>query len=127
VYRAETLWADAERAGFEIECSAGTYVRALIADLGDAYCEELERTAIGPFRLEDADPERIVPLAEALAFLPERPLADDEATAVRHGRRVPRAAAEQGPHVRLTAGPELLAIGEPRGDELQPVVVFAPA
>ena len=30
--------------GFEIECSAGTYVRSLIADLGDAYCEELRRT-----------------------------------------------------------------------------------
>ena len=47
-------------------------MRKLVADLGDAYCEELERTAIGPFRLEDADPERLLPLAEALAFLPER-------------------------------------------------------
>ena len=126
VHRAERLWADGERAGFEIECSAGTYVRALIADLGDAYCEQLERTAIGPFRLEDADPERIVPLAEALAFLPERSLADEEATAVRHGRRV-AAGGEQAPHVRLVHRGELLAIGEPRADELQPVVVFAPA
>jgi tRNA pseudouridine55 synthase len=125
VYRAELLWRDGERAGFEIECSAGTYVRTLIADLGDAYCEELERTAIGPFRLEDADPERIVPLAAALEFLPERPLDDAEATAVRHGRRVP-GAGEAG-QVRLTSAGELLAIAEPRGDELQPVVVFAPA
>jgi tRNA pseudouridine55 synthase len=141
VYRAETLWEDGERAGFEIECSAGTYVRALIADLGDAYCEQLERTAIGPFRLDDADPKRIVPLGEALAFLPERPLGEQEAAAVRHGRRIPRGVeaapsgatdaaplGESGAHpVRLTAGGELLAIGEPRGDELQPVVVFAPA
>ena len=37
------------RAGYEIECSSGTYVRSLIADLGDAYCLELRRTAIGPF------------------------------------------------------------------------------
>ncbi len=124
VHRAELLWREGERAAFEIECSAGTYVRSLIAELGDAYCEELERTAIGPFRLADADPERLVPLAEALAFLPERRLADVEAAAVRHGRRIRGTGA--GP-VRLTEGAELLAIAEPRSDELQPVVVFAPA
>jgi tRNA pseudouridine55 synthase len=54
VYRFEQLWRERERAGFEIECSAGTYVRSLIADLGDAYCEELRRTAIGPFTVEQA-------------------------------------------------------------------------
>jgi len=45
-----------ERAGYAIECSAGTYVRSLIADLGDAYCLELRRTAIGPFDVGDAVP-----------------------------------------------------------------------
>ena len=54
VYRAELLSHEGDRAEFEIECSAGTYVRTLISDLGDAYCEQLERTAIGPFRIEDA-------------------------------------------------------------------------
>jgi tRNA pseudouridine55 synthase len=126
VYRAELLSHTAERAEFEIECSAGTYVRTLITDLGDAYCEELERTAIGPFRLEDADPERIVPLTEALAFLPALELGEDEAAAIRHGRRVARGG-EEAPFVRLVAGGELLAIAEPKADELQPVVVFAPA
>ncbi len=43
-----------ERAAFVIECSAGTYVRTLIADLNDAYCEELRRTRIGPFAVEQA-------------------------------------------------------------------------
>jgi tRNA pseudouridine55 synthase len=141
VYRAVLLWSEGDLAAFEIECSAGTYVRTLVADLGDAYCEELVRTAIGPFRLEDADPERIVPLAEALAFLPERVLDEGEAAAVRHGRRVAVGAAAAAPGqrasaapsrpdpvvVRLVHGGELLAIAEPRGDELQPVVVFAPA
>jgi tRNA pseudouridine55 synthase len=126
VHRVELLWHEGERAAFEIECSAGTYVRSLIADLGDAYCEELERTAIGPFLLDDADPERIVPLSEALSFLPERALGPDETDAVRHGRRV-RCNEGEAPFVRLTADGELLAIAEPRGDELQPVVVFAPA
>jgi tRNA pseudouridine55 synthase len=138
VYRAELLWRDGERAGIEIECSAGTYVRQLVADLGDAYCEELERTAIGPFRLADAHPERLVPLAQALGFLPERPLGVGEADRVSHGgaiadgvvqdlegqdvvhgyAAVPRA-------VRLTHAGELVALAEQRGDRLKPVVVFA--
>jgi tRNA pseudouridine55 synthase len=126
VHRAELLWHEGDRAAFEIECSAGTYVRTLIAELGDAYCDELERTAIGPFRLEHADPERMVPLGAALAFLPERVLDEREAAAVRHGRRVPRGAHQTDP-VRLVHGDELLAVAEPRADELQPVVVFAPA
>jgi tRNA pseudouridine55 synthase len=42
------------RAAFAIECGSGTYVRSLIADLGDAYCLELRRTAIGPFDVRDA-------------------------------------------------------------------------
>ena len=50
VYRFDELERDGERRRFAIECSSGTYVRTLIADLGDAYCEELRRTAIGSFR-----------------------------------------------------------------------------
>lgn len=73
VYRSELLWREGDRAGIEIECSSGTYVRQLVAELGDAYCEQLERTAIGPFRLEDADEERVVPLAEALALAEAAP------------------------------------------------------
>jgi len=42
------------RAGYAIECGSGTYVRSLIADLGDAYCLELRRTAIGPFEVAGA-------------------------------------------------------------------------
>jgi tRNA pseudouridine55 synthase len=64
VTRFEQLWREApdpggdgtQRAAFAIECSSGTYVRSLIADLGDAYCEELRRTAIGPFSVADAVP-----------------------------------------------------------------------
>ena len=88
IHRAELLSHDDERARFEIECSSGTYVRSLVTDLGDAYCEELERTAIGAFRLEDADPDRLVPLRDALAFIPERVLSADEARTVSHGRAV---------------------------------------
>jgi tRNA pseudouridine55 synthase len=128
VHRAELLWHEGERVAFEIECSSGTYVRSLIADLGDAYCEELERTAIGPFRLADAGVglDDVVPLAEALAFLPERQLSAEEADAVRHGRRV-AAGGPAGSSIRLTHAGRLLAVAEPRDGELQPVIVFAPA
>ena len=60
VHAFELLWRDGERAAFAIECGSGTYVRSLIADLGDAYCLELRRTRIGPFDVADAG--RFVPL-----------------------------------------------------------------
>ena len=126
VLRAELIDATGERATYEIECSAGTYVRSLIAGLGDAYCEALERTRVGPFRLEDADQRRVVPLEEALSFLPERALTGDEAAAVRHGRRLP-AGGDDPQALRLTHDGLLVAVAEPRAEELQPVVVFAPA
>jgi tRNA pseudouridine55 synthase len=63
VYRFEQLWREHDpsvgelpRAGFLVECGSGTYVRSLIADLHDAYCLELRRTAIGPFQVADACP-----------------------------------------------------------------------
>ena len=87
VYRFEQLWregssegAGGAQAGFAIECAAGTYVRSLIADLGDAYCLALRRTAIGPFEAHDAvappprgqrwrDPP-LIPIERALAMAP---------------------------------------------------------
>jgi tRNA pseudouridine55 synthase len=56
VQRFEQLWREGEKAAYAIECGSGTYVRSLIADLGDAYCLELRRTAIGPFEVSDACP-----------------------------------------------------------------------
>jgi tRNA pseudouridine55 synthase len=67
VHRFEQLGREGPRAEFEIECSSGTYVRSLIADLGDAYCEALRRTRIGPFAVEEADETKPIALAEALA------------------------------------------------------------
>lgn len=67
VHRFELLERSGDRAEFEIECSSGTYVRSLIADLGDAYTERLRRTRIGPFAVADADQGAPIPLADALA------------------------------------------------------------
>jgi tRNA pseudouridine55 synthase len=68
VHRAELLSSDGERAHYEIECSAGTYVRTLIETLEDAYCEELRRTAVGPFRVENAGVE--IPAPEVAELVP---------------------------------------------------------
>jgi tRNA pseudouridine55 synthase len=54
IHRFEQCWREPTSASFLIECSSGTYVRSLIADLGDAYCVQLRRTAIGPFDIKDA-------------------------------------------------------------------------
>jgi tRNA pseudouridine55 synthase len=122
VSRFELLWHQGERAGFQIDCASGTYVRSLIADLGDAYCLELRRTAIGPFDVSDADPDRIVPLDDALAFLPAVELAGDDARRAGHGVAIPGAAAGA---VRLRDADGLIALAEPRADgTLKPVVGF---
>jgi len=117
VYAFEELARDGDRRTFAIRCSAGTYVRSLVADLGDAYCEELRRTAIGPFAVADADPERIVPLSDALAFLPAAALAGDEARRAGHGVAVADPAGPDravGEAVRLTDADGVIAIAEPR-------------
>ena len=71
VYRADLLGSDSETARYEIECSTGTYVRTLLETLDDAYCAELRRTAIGPFRIEEAGTElaldRVAELVPAVA------------------------------------------------------------
>lgn len=57
VHRAELLGREGELVRYEIECSTGTYVRTLIETLEDAYCVALRRTAVGPFRVENAGAE----------------------------------------------------------------------
>jgi tRNA pseudouridine55 synthase len=69
VYRFEETRRDGRERDFVIECSSGTYVRSLIADLGDAYCTALRRTRIGSFEVADADPERLLPLEQALLLI----------------------------------------------------------
>ena len=126
VYRFEELWREGPRRAFAVECSAGTYVRSLIAELGDAYCEELRRTAIGGFGIADADPEVLIPLEQALDFLTELRLDPDSARRAAHGVAVPGRAAGT---VRLTDERGLIALGEPAAAQplVRPAVVLRPA
>ncbi len=70
VHRFEETRREGAERDFVIECSSGTYVRSLIADLGDAYCVALRRTRIGDFEVSSADPERLLPLELALRHIP---------------------------------------------------------
>jgi tRNA pseudouridine55 synthase len=123
VHRFQERWRRGDRRGFVIECSAGTYVRSLIADLGDAYCEQLRRTRIGCFDVVDADPGRVVGLQEALAFMPEVRLHPDEARRAGHGAAVPAPRLAAGV-VRLVDDDGLIALAEARDDGriLKPIV-----
>ena len=125
VYRYEQLWREDERAAFAIECSAGTYVRTLVADLGDAYCEALRRTAIGPFEIADASPSRLIPLAYVLTrILPAVHLDPDDARRAGHGSAIAIAGPEGAADVVLLDDDGPIAIAQPRDGGLKPVVGF---
>ena len=53
-----------------LHVSSGTYVRSIAEALG-GHCTTLRRTAVGPFRVEEADPDRLVTVSDALGRLPE--------------------------------------------------------
>ena len=53
-------------ATLDLRVSSGTYVRA-IADALGGHCRTLRRLEVGPFSVDEADPERVVPPEEALA------------------------------------------------------------
>jgi tRNA pseudouridine55 synthase len=54
--------------GLDLRVSSGTYVRAIADTLG-GHCRSLRRTEVGPFCVDEADPERIIPSEEGLARL----------------------------------------------------------
>jgi tRNA pseudouridine55 synthase len=120
VHRFEELAEDE----FLIECSSGTYVRSLIADLGDAYCTALRRTRIGPFSVDETERGPCeLGLCEALQrFLEVIQLGGEEARHAAHGIAVP-GTAESTVLLADSDGP--IAIAQPRaGSLLKPVVGF---
>jgi tRNA pseudouridine55 synthase len=58
-------------ARLDLHVSSGTYVRSIAAALG-GHCATLRRTEVGPFRVEEADPELLIPPEDALARLGAR-------------------------------------------------------
>lgn len=121
----------------EVDCSSGTYIRSLAADLGaalggGAHLHGLRRTAIGTFTEADAAPLEEVELRPAAEFLRDLGLieVDDEtALDVRYGRvvDVTRIGVEHaGPYPLVDGAGELLAVYEEhRGSTVKPAVVLA--
>jgi tRNA pseudouridine55 synthase len=87
-----------------LRVGSGTYVRAVADHLG-GHCRTLRRTAVGPFRVEDANEQVLIRPAEALPFLPATTV--DEAAAQR--LRTGRDHGDDG--IRYLLGDELVAVG----------------
>jgi tRNA pseudouridine55 synthase len=112
----------------DVVCSAGTFVRTLIHDLGEAlgcgaHMVELRRTETGGFTeddvvpLEDVTPEALRPLADAVRPLARLELDDRQVEDVRHGRPLHGIAIPDSPVALLRAG-ELMAVYKAKGDIL---------
>ena len=114
-----------------VDCSSGTYIRALARDIGAAlgvggHLTALCRTKIGNFDLANATqidkPPVAIPLSEAaLMLFPAIELSFDQAQHIVHGKRI---ALEARGMIAATWDSELLAVLEPVGTELKSVVVF---
>ena len=123
----------------EIVCGGGTYIRALARDLGRlansaAHLVALRRTAIGPFRVDDASSLEEVkegraalrPPLDALAGIGLQPLSPADVTRVVRGQEVD--ASIEGERAALVSGESntLVAFAERRGTRWQPRVVMSP-
>jgi len=125
----------------EVECSSGTYVRTLAADLGTAlgggaHLRALRRTAIGSFTLADAhplesvSPDVLIPPAEALRDYATVVATPDDVVAIGYGRSLGRDGrfAGEGPWAVVDADRRLLAVyGSKDPTTARPEVVLAPA
>jgi tRNA pseudouridine55 synthase len=125
----------------EVECSSGTYVRTLAADLGavlggGAHLRALRRTAIGSFTLADArpleevSPDVVMSPADALRDYVEVRATPDDVVAVGHGRPLPtdERFAGEGPWAIVDDDRRLLAVYAAKGaGTARPEVVLAPA
>ncbi len=132
-----------------VDCSSGTYVRALARDLGDSlgvfgHLTALRRTRVGGFALDSMHevpdfesaapaPALIPPVAAASALLPTLDVSADQAVQLRQGRFL------AGDDVRVPSGPgpyaavrpaadvgegDLVAVLDRRGDSFKSRVVF---
>lgn len=129
----------------EVDCSSGTYIRAIARDLGaqlglGGHLVALRRTRVGPWRVEDAVmPDQITPgaLREpadiAREVLPSVDVTEDQARDLHHGKKIVLAAVDGvspedpvaviGPTGRLVAvvsglgGPTRILVGFPAGED----------
>jgi tRNA pseudouridine55 synthase len=70
VYALDVIAYSGDLVRIRLHVSSGTYVRSIAAALG-GHCRALRRTAVGPFLIEEANRDRLIPASVALARLPE--------------------------------------------------------
>ncbi|WP_293356286.1 tRNA pseudouridine(55) synthase TruB [Mycolicibacterium sp.] len=124
----------------EVDCSSGTYIRALARDLGAAlgvggHLTALRRTRVGGYGLDHArtldtlaeTPSLSYSLDEAclLAF-PRRDITAEQAVDAGHGRQLP-AAGIDGVYAAADPGGRVIALLQDRGAGTKSVVVIRPA
>jgi tRNA pseudouridine55 synthase len=123
------------RFDFRVRCSAGTYVRSLVADVGarlglGAHLAGLRRTAIGPYSAEEAvspdDPGPLLPLERAVEHLPSVTLQEDEAKAASHGQCLGPAGIS-GPYRAIAPDGGLIGIYRDTRAKSCPDVILAPS
>ncbi len=133
------------RATVVVECSSGTYIRSLAADLGTtlggyAHLAALRRLSVGSFTLDEAQPLEaieanpegaVLPPVVATRDLQRVDIDAEQARAVAHGVTFPSfspGAEPAGPGPFAMVGPddELLAVYERRRSAVRPAVVLAP-
>jgi tRNA pseudouridine55 synthase len=125
----------------DVECSSGTYVRAIARDLGKAlgvggHLTALRRTAVGAFTLAEAatldalaerdDPVTLPLPAAAARFFPRRDASPDEARVLGHGGPLPGIGVA-GPYAVFAPTGEVIAIVSERDGRARAEVVLTPA
>jgi tRNA pseudouridine55 synthase len=121
-----------------VECSSGTYIRALARDLGaglgvGGHLTALRRTRVGPYTLGDArtlddlgEEFRCMPIGEAAAAaFPRRDVDADQARMLVNGIRLDAAGMGEGPIAVFGPGDRFLALVEERRGQARSLAVFA--
>lgn len=130
----ELVGFDGRDVRFLAEVSSGTYIRALVADVGSelgsgAHLTELVRTRVGPFELSEArrvgalgDP---LPIERAVAHLPGLDLDAEEARVARHGS-ILGPAGIAGPYAVFGVEGDLIGMYADDGPRARPLMILAP-
>jgi tRNA pseudouridine55 synthase len=141
VYAFELLSSAKSAEGFidlevKVDCSSGTYIRALARDLGDSlgvggHITELRRTKVGAFDVEKAnkitelESLRLTPLAKAASELFETvKLNEQQVTDLVHGKRISGTGSSTSLIAGVSEAGKLVAVLEPVDSDLKSVVVF---
>lgn len=122
-----------------VECSSGTYIRALARDLGEdlavgGHLTALRRTEVGPYTLDRArtleqlaNEFEYLPMEDAAdALFPRRDLSEHERSELSFGRRI---GANETAETTAAFAPDgtLVALLKNKGENAKPELVFAPA